>query len=316
VGEVNRVQDIYYGVAAQTLYYDATSRPSAIATCEVFEARDGDDATAEVATSGAASISSVNTTFDAASGNGQSDPRVCHLTATTGITIGGRYLLTNATSDMEWGEVVDITSTVSVTLRHPLRNAYASADTFVSTRMSKTISSTWVADENNVSSGLDPNPRYRVRWAFTNGAGVTEVRAGYFDLVRYSATYTVTGLDVDDMFPGFLDTLPTRYREDQGASLIDAAYHQGVKIDLHQEVKADQQQRNQEVIDILVIHKANELAQEVRLQRGGGSVEAVEVARLGYQERFNHLIKEPKILFDVGDEGGGVKVTRTPIFRR
>lgn len=313
---MRNVIDILYSVTGQSLYFDAPEgRPSSITSSQVFENCDGDDDTAESALSGSAAVeTNPDTTFDAASGFSQSDPRVCNLTATTGCTKGRRYLATNAAGESEWVEVIAVSSGASVTARQPLENDYAASDTFESTRITHAIDSTWVAESNNISDSIDPNPRYRWRVEYVVG-GVTYVHAVWFDLVRYSGTHTVTGLDVDRAFPGFLDALPTHYREDMGAELIAEAYRQ-VKLDLYQDGKADQMARNGEVIDDLVLHKAASLAEQSRVVLGAGSLDAAEMAASRYQSRFNHLIREPKIPFDQSGDGAGTNAQRLPLFRR
>src|SRR5574341_1766861 len=119
-------QDILFGVTGQSFFLDVPEgRPSSIVSVGVFEADADDDAAAEAATSGSSSIDSVSTTFDAASGVGQSDPRKCNLTATTGIAIGRTYLATNATGETEVVVDHELAAADYVTSKYPLRNAYA-----------------------------------------------------------------------------------------------------------------------------------------------------------------------------------------------
>jgi hypothetical protein len=300
--------DILYSITGQSLVFDAPEgRASSITSSDVYENTDGDDATAESATTGSAAVeTNPNTTFDADSGDGETNPRICNLAATTGIARGRRYLATTADGEREWIEVKDIDSGNAVTARHVLSNAYANADTFESTRIAHAIDSTWVADSNNISASLNPNPRYRWRLEYVVDS-VTYVHDIYFDLVRYSGTHTVTGLDVDANFPGWLDRLPTDDREDQGERIIDAAYR-SVKMDLYGVLKADQMARNAEVIDDLVMHKAAIM--------GTQGAEDTEAAQARYEARWNHLIVQPKMQFADSQGGGAREVNPLPIFRR
>src|SRR5574341_1146834 len=206
-------QDILFGVTGQSFFLDVPEgRPSSIVSVGVFEADADDDAAAEAATSGSSSIDSVSTTFDAASGVGQSDPRKCNLTATTGIAIGRTYLATNATGETEVVVVHELAAADYVTSKYPLRNAYAASDTFVSRRISIAVDATWVADKGNLSATWCPNPRYRLRWVYVV-AGVTYARATYADLVRYVGGHGVNPADMDLLHAGWIDSLPADYQD-------------------------------------------------------------------------------------------------------
>src|SRR5436190_5204308 len=102
--------DILYGVTGQSLVFDAPEgRPSSVTSSTVHENIAGDDEQAESATTGSASVeTNPNTTFDAASGVDQTDPRKCFLAATTGITPGRTYLAVNATLERDWVEVMAV----------------------------------------------------------------------------------------------------------------------------------------------------------------------------------------------------------------
>ncbi len=310
---MTETQDILFGVTGQSLVFDAPEgRATGTPVVSVFENAAGDDTTAETATTGSAAVeTNPNTTLDASAAALQ---QTIPLTATTGITRGRRYLVTNATGESEWVEVKQIASADSVVVRVPLQNAYASADTFVSTRITIGVDSTWVADRNNISGEIDPNPRYRVRWQYVVSS-VTYVRYTYFDIVRAAGQYDVSGLDVDTAFPGWLENLPTYYREDQGASLIKEAFRQ-VKIDFYAQEKADQMARNAEVVNDLVLHRAVVQAEMAKVIAGGGSAEAVKAASDLYQSRLTGLIAFTKIPFATDSGGAGVKVPGQPMWRR
>ena len=311
VGEVNQTQEIYFNVTSQSLVHDAEYRPSAVTGVTVYEQSGGDDSSAESATTGSASIDAVNTTVDATTSSGTT---TVYLTATTNIAIGRRYKLTNPAGDYEWVEVIDLTAATSVTVRHALANTYAATSTFEGTRITISVDATWVADAGNISSGQSPHPRYRVRWEYTANS-VTVVAPTYLDLVRYRATHAVKALDVDAVFPGFIDALPTDYRRDQARGLIDAAYR-AVRLDLFADELGFANARNAEAMDTLVLYKANELAQEVRLQRGGGTIEAVDVARSGYQQRYNTLVRSPGIKWGADSSGAAAEPNPAPLFWR
>jgi hypothetical protein len=284
-------QDIIFGLASQTLWLDAPEgRPSSITSVAVYEASTGDTGTAESATTGAASVeTNPNTTMDAAGGATETDPTLVPLTATTGATVGRRYLLTAVNGFKEWVEVEAVSSGVSVKVRHPLQGEYASADTFASTRMSITVDSTWVADTSNLSSGGASSPRYRVRWVYVV-SGVTYVRDAYFDLVRYVGDHNVDPLDVDRLAPGWLDRLPVDYRDDQGRALIDDAYA-AVKLDLAANDVNDAMVSDQAIVDELVRRKVVATSELTRFYASGDRQAQMEAARLDYSSTLDAFVR-------------------------
>lgn len=310
-------QEVTFNVTGQTLVFDCPEgRPSSVTSVAVHENFDGDDATAETATTGAASVeTNPNTTFAAAGGVSQSDPKAIAVTAATGITRGRKYMVENASDETETVEVASIAST-AVRTRTPLRNDYATTTgLFYSTRISIGVNSTWVADSNNISADGDPNARYRVRWEYVVG-GVTYVRATYFDLVRYAAKYTVSGSDIDAMFPGWLDSLPIDDQEDEGARVIKSAWRE-VKMDLHAHGKAAMSARNQSVIDILIAYKANVVARRSSMSTGAAITrDMFAVVVEEYERTFNRLITQPKIPFSNDSGGGGKPAQRLPLWRK
>lgn len=309
--------DILYGVTGQVLEFEAPEgRPSSVADSQVFENTDGDDGVEESALSSTAAVDSdPNTTTDAAAGSDQSDPHLIPVTATTGFVVGREYRIVDATGEGEWFECTEIASGVSVKARHQLQNEYASGSSVYTTRITHAVDSTWVAETNHISAWLDPNPRYRWRLTYVVG-GVTYVHPVWFDLVRYKGNHTVRGLDVDATYPGWIVNLPYEHRVDLGARLIRKAYQQ-VKIDLHQEGKADQMARNGELIDELVVFKAGVLGEHAKIVAGGGDPVSLELAETQYERRFQSLIKvTTKVPFDVDSTGAARKVLPLGISRR
>lgn len=296
--------DILFGVTGQSLYFDAPEgRPSSVTSSDVFASTVGDDGTEEAATTGSAAVETTpNTTFDAASGDGQADPTKCNLTATTGAAIGRVYLATNATGESDWVEAMAIASADYVTAREPLKNAYTTADTFVSTRITHAVDSTWVADKTNLSAVLDPNPAYRWRLVYVVSS-VTYVHDVYFDLVRYAARHDVTGLSVDQLFPGWIDALPTYYREDQGKTLIDEAFR-AVKFGLYNLAVPDQAVRNREALNQLVKLKAGEM------------VFQTDINARRYDDMFAQLLTWAKAAVQVDESGAATRPRTKPLWRR
>jgi len=314
---VRPTQDITYGVTGQSLYLDVPEgRPASVTSVDVLPWDFGDDDTAEFSPTG--TIDSVNTTFDAASGVSQADARICNLTATTSIVQDREYLATNAAGEKEWVDVGGITSGASIQALAPLRNDYAATTgTFVGTRITATVDATWVADDSNISDGVNPYPQYRVRWVYVVGS-TTYTRYTYFDLVRQAGVHGVTAPDIENLVPGFIAALPRNHQEDQGRRLIDAAYDE-VQIDLYQEKIPDEQVRDQHIIDTLIIRKTIVLWSDQRIMLSGGSIEAAELAAARYQTRFDQLFRYPSVVkAPVGQDstGAGSRATPPGISRR
>lgn len=284
------VQDIMFDVTGQTVHFDAPEgRPSSVTSATVFRWNYADDGETESAIGTPSVESNPNTTVDAASGYGQGNPLVVNVAATTGFAVDRTYLITAADGFREWFDVAEIDSGNSVTAKHPLHNAYASADTVQSTRIQATIDSTWVADEANLDDCPGPNPSHRIRWVYVV-SGVTYVADSYFTLVRYKGAHGVVPQDIESLHPGWMDALPTDHYRDQGRRLINEAYR-GVKFDLHQIWTDDAMVANSELVDELTRYKAIELTEMAKALRGTSSPEPYAVAKAAYQSRLDQLTR-------------------------
>lgn len=300
----SQTQDIVVGVSGQSLLLDVPEgRPTSVTSVTVFENVIGDDGIAELATTGVAAIeTSPDTTFDATSGRGQADARKCSLTATTGIAPGRVYLAINAVLERELVEVMSVTAADSVIGRYPLENTFAAGALFQTTRISIAMDSTWMADTSNISALITPHPRYRVRWVYTV-ASVQYVHDTYFDLVRYAGRHDVTPRDVDHAYGGWIMSVRTDYREDQGRALIEEAYRQ-VKLDLYGELLPDQGIRNRELVSALVIAKA------------GLMVFPTEDNDEKYTTLFKQLVRSNELPVSVGSGAGAAPVSTRPLLVR
>jgi hypothetical protein len=297
---VKTVQDIYFDVASQTVYHDAAEgRPSSVTSVDVFRWDAADDGEEEAAVGSPSVETNPNTTIDADSGYGQSDARRLNVTATTGFAV----------------DCSEIDSGNYVIARHPLHNAYASADTVQSTRIQATIDPTWVADESNLTGDeTGPNPAYRVRWVYVV-AGVTHVADTYFSLVRYAGTHGVRPQDIEVMSPGWLDSLPTDHRATQGRKLIDNAYRE-VKIDMHQVDVTASAVAESEIVDELVRYKAIELGEWARFMAGGSDESRAESAAKRYQARLDALIRVVSRIPVRNNTGAATPVVAVGLSRR
>ncbi len=311
--QVIKTQEIIYGLTGQSLVFDCPDgRPSGVVSVAVYASDADDTATAESATTGAAAVeTNPNTTLAASAAIGDTSVTV---SAATGIAVDRRYALAGAAGHWEWVEVVRVSGT-TITLRHPLINAYPiTTSTFVSTRCSIGVDDTWAADQTNLSPMGTPNPGYRVRWAVTL-AGASQVYERNFDLLRYPARHNVTPLDVERRFPGWLDGLPIDFRDDQGRAVIDRAW-EAIKADLYQDNKADQALRNAELVAELVTVRAMVLRNEDAFLAGGIDPVRLEAARGLYAQRYNAVIRSAVAPLDVSGGGASTPNRPTPLWVR
>lgn len=312
VGKMSLHQEVLLGATSQMIDCVCPDGRPASVTSVTVHAYDADDATIAT-TPTSATIDSVSTTTTADAGDGEAEPSSIAVTSATGIAVGRTYLIAGADGLNEWVTIVAISGT-TLTAKHNLRNAYASGATFKSTRIYATIPDAWAAATNNLTS-TEKRIGYRVRWVYVGSDSKTHTTQTTLSLVRYQTRNQVLPLDVDARFPGWLERLPTDYRSDQGKSLIDSAF-EAVRLDLLQEGQADHAMRDPSAFSELVIQKTMEIATEVALRNGGASIEGLEVARSGYTERLNRLVKQASI--DIQHSTGGASATgkRKNVFSR
>ena len=318
-----RHTEIILNLAGQTFTYDPPEmyRPSGTPTVTVYSTSVDDDDSTVTATTGACSVDSVNTTLNGAVSAGST---TATLTSGTGVAKGSRYLLTDTDGDAEWVEVRAISGT-AVTFRHPVINGYASASTFQGCRISVAVNSTWMADDANLTDVLFADIEqdatqapgasgYRLRWAYTVNS-VATIGVSYADLVRYQSKNIVSALDVDRLFPGWIDRLGPDYRADQGSSLVEEAF-QAVKMDALTDAQMLRRIRDTQVLAELVKYRANLLAIQTHVFNNGTDPRALDVARDLYDQRYNALIREPKVAIDQTGGGSNGEAARLPAWRR
>ena len=307
------VQDIVFDVTGQTVYFDCPEgRPSAASSASVFLWDMSDDGTAESAIGSPSVETNPATTLSADATSGATS---LSLTATTGIEVGRRYLVTDSTGLKEWVEIESITATPGVTVKHPIHNGYSSGASFQSTRIQATIDSTWIADTSNLSTDdTGPNPTYRIRWQYVV-AGVTYVADTYFNVVRYAGRHGVQPQDIEAMAPGWLDRLPTDHRVDQGRRLIDDAYRE-VRIDMHQIDVPASQIAESEIVDELVRYKVLELGEWASYYAGGGDSQRAELTGKRYQTRLDSLARIVARVPVRDETGGATSVIAVGLTRR
>lgn len=306
-------QDVVLAVGG-SIYLDVPEgRPSSVTSVAVHEQDQDDSSTALSATTGSAAVDSVETTLDGSAGASQANAKSIPLTATTSVVVGRQYLVTNAAGQSEWVEVVAISSGVSVTSRHPLQNDYASGATFVGTRISIALDSTWVSDVHNLSPVAQGAPYYRVIWTYVVG-GVSYVRNTYFDVVRMAGAHNVTPVDMARRFPNWLDRLHYDQDADSGQAFIDDAYEE-LKLEFQKAGLEDAAARDQDVIDRLVMYKARQMAAAETAIVTSDTV-PMEIAQAAFDRQWNSLIADPtetKIAMAQTESGAAAPARPLPI---
>lgn len=313
---MDRTQDIKFNVTGQSLIWDCPEgRPSAVDSVAVFPIGTSDDGTEEAATTGVASIDSVNTTVDTASGQGEANPRKLWVTSAANMATGRQYLVTGVDGAKEWVEVVEVDDAGEfVIVRYPMANAFAVGSTVVGTRISISVDSTWVADSANLSGGTDPTPGYRVRWVYTV-AGAQHVHDGYFDLVRYVGGHTVTLADVDREFPGLSAMGPGFHRADGFRGLLDQAYER-VRWDLVAFNLDDNAVRDQDALNRATVLAVAVLVARARVNQGGDRA-LLELAERDYDTFMTRVFQVgAKAAVDEGSGGGADRMRPEPFWEK
>lgn len=309
-------QDLIYNVTGQSFVIDVPEgQPSSLTSVNVYPWDSGDDATAETATTGSASIDSVSTTLDGNAGLSQANSRLIPLTATTNVVVGRDYLITSADGIKEWVEVMEIDSGVSVTARVGLLNNFASADTFKGTRISISVLDAWIQNSAKLSGGIEPNPQWRVKWIYVVDS-VTYSRYTFCDVVRDVGDHNVSSADMALYLGTWEDQLPLYHRSDQGRGLINEGYRL-LQADLLAIDVPDQQLRNQEAVDEAVKRATNVVLQRSRYYSGQVESEALDRAVEEYNGYFNRVFAvSSRVALSTSTTGAGTKVSATGIWSR
>lgn len=321
-------QEVIFGVAGQSFFYDAPEgQPTGTPTLQVFIATNDDvTGTPEAATSGPCTVDAMNTALAAAAAQGAQE---ITLADASNAIAGRHYLLAGV--GQEWVEVLAIDTGNQVILRQPLKNAYAIGATLVGCRISAPIDPAWSSNIQKITDVLGAawdtrratpdvswapgTAGYRLRWAYTVGATNT-IGVGFADLVRYQSKNLVTPLDVDAVFPGWIDRLATDYRADQGAGLIKSAFT-ALRLDSLGDELLLRQVRDTQVLKELTIYRAMLLEVQNRALAGGQVDPAtMKLAEDLYMQRYTQLLRQPKIPVDKTGGGSSANPTKVAAFRR
>jgi hypothetical protein len=313
--EVSAAQEILFDVADQELVLEVDGEITSITSVAVREMTADDTTAAQEATTDAAAVDTTATATTAAAGAGEDDPQLLTVTSTVGFEAGRRYLIAGG-GNWEVFELEGVISATQLWARHPLGNLYATGAAVTGKcRATITVDTSWAGDLTNLSTGAEPNARWRVSWnvRLANPTRAMVVHRN-FDLVRIPAEPPVGPIDIDDALPGWLDRLPPDHQKTRGRKLIVEAARQ-VRMDLWRDGIADHALRDGEVYAELVIAKTVYLT--LRLQRLLGAADAgqVDEAAKAYKERRDGLVRTPTLAVDRGGGGGATtkKGRATPL---
>lgn len=190
---------ILYNVTGQTLvHYPLTRAASATYSLERLD-RSLDDA-ARVIASGAATVSTVSTTTDAAAGPAQTMATKVPVVATTSIAVGDRLEITDPSGIAEVFEVDTIVSGDYLLATHPLIGTYASGSTVKGIKISAAMHDVTAQDETFVEGSSGP---LRVVWKYTI-EGVLHHVQDQIPIVRHTHGDT----DIGDAIATVVDAFP------------------------------------------------------------------------------------------------------------
>ena len=137
-----------------------------------------------------------STTLDGNAGAAQTDPRRIPLTATSDITVGSFFLITDDDLNRsERVEIVEVAAADYIRARYPLQFDYDNADTFASALLtSAAVPTAWASDKDNL--GVD----FEAVWSYTTG-GIAYVTTTRWDLVREVPDFAVSDSDLLERHP-------------------------------------------------------------------------------------------------------------------
>lgn len=318
-------QALIYGLTGQVVemyppeeVVVAEGAPTAAATYKVWEADQSNDDTPIL--TGNATLDSVATTVNVASGPSQTDRRKISLASLTGIETRRQYLAANASKQRQVVTPFEVAA-AHVTVENDLAFDFPiTTSTFKGLRQSFVIDATFIADADNINTGERLMPPYRVQWTWATPAGLSRHLWTYFDVVRQAGMRMVTARSALARFP---DAILMEWREQRGSGFerqLQAAWRTFV-FDLTVNQLDVNQLRDGPVVDHCV-----ELAFLWELGRAGlapfgRATEAyVAAAREDYKQAFAEAFKapdKPAAPIDTGTTGevSGRNVAR-PFFTR
>ena len=277
-------QEVVLGGEGQRFVLDPPGgRPSWSATVTVKSSR----GIVQAATLGSCVIDPVETALTDVASIGETS---LSLASTAGIAPGTRYQLVDPDGAHEWVVVVAVDPS-RVTTRRPLVNRFAPGSILGGCQISIAIDPSWSSAVANLTDQLDVQVGYRLHWSYSI-AGVATSTTTTADLVRVPQHGRVSAADVDRRFPGWIEKLPSAYRESGGSELIAEAFEL-VNRDVleHPEIR---RARDAAVLRELAIIRANFVELEHASLFEHASSASLREAEQRYRQRFDELVREAK----------------------
>lgn len=290
----------------------ASGAPTAAATYSVWGGTQANDETAKF--TGSATLDSVATTVDAASGYSQANRQKVNVASTSNITVGHRYLLTNAQGQREQVVVTYIASDDYVLVEEPLAYDYTTADTLKGLRHYFTIDAAFIADASNINaagnidlfqrdSSAGEYPPFRVRWTYTTGS-ISRITWTTFDVVRQAAKSRLSISDLRALFPDVIFQEQIAQRGQDFAPQLVAA-ERDVSIDARTAGYDPDQVRDAEIWDRLVLQKWAVIIGEGLMFGGADISQWLERATGKYTTMFEKTIGTTlRAFIDASNTGG------------
>lgn len=168
-----------YNEGAFTLRHHPPVRASS-ATYSVEDLWEDNDSAARVLDSGAATLDSATEPLTAAAGPSQADRHLLTVASTTGLTVGGRYWLSEDGNGEEV-KILRVTTDTSVNTVHSLLGEYTTAATIDGLELSASFPLASANDEDN----LTQERPFRVVWEYDVN-GITRKVQEQIRVVRFT----------------------------------------------------------------------------------------------------------------------------------
>lgn len=295
------------------IYQDGS--PTSAATYTAFAGTESNDGTSQF--SGTATLDTVSTTVNAASGFSQTNRKRINLTSTTGVAVGRRYLIQNATAQREIVVVAAISATY-VDVEYDLSYSYTTADTFKGLRHSFTIDATFIATESkiNVYGGISDlslgggdtrttAPPYRLRWQYATAGGVVRDSWTTFDVARQKYKQQLSIHDIRPLLPDVVWNEWTQQRGQGFEPQIEEAQRM-LEFDIRAAGYDPDAIRDQWITNELIKYAFMVIIARAGISVPGRDIELFKAdAERNYERMFQKAIGATlKSWIDTGSEGG------------
>lgn len=248
----------------------------------------------------AVAIDSLSTTLSSASGQDQTIRNRLNVTSSSGFVAGRLVLVDNGLGQREVVEPIRVATGV-VDLASDLAYAYPTATTTIKgIRLTFTVDSTWVAQEEKILTPEEPS--YRVVWTYTISSVARKAQT-YLRLVRKQFKHSITAADIERRFPEAVSKAPAAERGLHLRRAIQAA-EERFRVDVLAEGYRVEQLADGEIVDELIRTLTFYfLVQSYGAPSNRDRETVVTETRDDYAKLFGKTISNLRIPVDQGSEG-------------